>query len=70
MRKLADDVLRGAGPIAEEVLGQNTKKNRRKIYYLHEKGLLPTWTEGAEIITRRSLLEEHYSPPAITEAAE
>jgi len=33
--KLADDLLRGAGPIAEELLGD--KKKRRTIYAMSEQ---------------------------------
>ena len=61
---ISDDLIRGAGAIACEVLGADTEKNRRKVYYWHETGNLPTWTQGNEIITRRSLLEKHFSPPA------
>jgi hypothetical protein len=68
--KLADDLLHGAGQIAEEVHGSNTKKNRRKIYHAHEKRYLPIWNEGGELISRRSLLEKHYNPPALTKGSE
>jgi hypothetical protein len=70
MDTLSDDLLWGAGPIAKDLLGRDTKKNRRKVYHLHQKGLLPTWKEGAEIITRKSLLREHFNPPPKIEAAE
>jgi hypothetical protein len=69
MAKLSDDLLLGAGPIAAELYGRDNKKNRRKVYYRHEQGRLPTWKDGDEIITRRSLLEQHYSRPT-SEAAE
>ncbi len=61
---LADDLLVGAGPIAKEVRGEDTEKNRRWVYHRHQQKLLPTWKQGADIITRRSLLQQHFSPPA------
>lgn len=67
---LASDLLRGAGPIAKYVLREDTEKNRRKIYYKHEKRQLPIWKEGEELISRKSLLNQHYNPPPKTEAAE
>jgi hypothetical protein len=33
----------GAGPIAECVLGEDTPENRRKIYYWHAQGVIPTF---------------------------
>jgi hypothetical protein len=54
------DVLRGAGEISKIVYGKNTKENRRRIYHKHERKQLPTWKEGAEIITTRTALREHY----------
>jgi hypothetical protein len=35
--------LLGAGPIAEGVLGKDTPANRRKIYYWHSQGVIPTF---------------------------
>lgn len=70
MDDLADDLLWGAGPIAKELRGKDTKKNRRWVYHRHQRGLLPTWKEGAEIITRKSLLRQHFNPPPKVEAAE
>jgi hypothetical protein len=69
--KIADDLLYGAGALALEVLGADTKPNRRKVYHWHEKGLLPTWNQGGEIVSRKSLLEKHFAPPAsLTEVTE
>jgi hypothetical protein len=48
MDDLADDLLVGAGPIAEFVLKADTKQNRRRIYYLHEQRRLPTFNWGNE----------------------
>jgi hypothetical protein len=33
----------GAGPIAEHMFGADTKENRRKIYYWHSQGVIPTF---------------------------
>jgi hypothetical protein len=41
--------LVGAGPIAEYVLKEDTEENRRKVYYLHEKGVLPTFYWGKQL---------------------
>jgi len=70
MSKLHEDVLWGAGRIALELYGRDTKKNRRKVYYQHAKRRIPTWKSGEEIVTRRSLLQEHFNPPTVPEAAE
>jgi hypothetical protein len=61
------DLLWGAGPIAKALFGRDTQKNRRKVYYGHQRRRLPIWKEGSEIITRKSLLQRHYSPPTATE---
>lgn len=61
MTDLANDLLRGAGAIAEEVLGSRSQKNRRRIYHMHQKRLLPTWKEGNEITSTRSAIRQHYS---------
>jgi hypothetical protein len=64
-------VLRGAGPIAKVMYGADTKKNRRRVYYIAEKtkeerekeGLAPIWKEGALLITTITALRDHYRPP-------
>jgi hypothetical protein len=61
MSNLADDVLRGAGEIAEHLLGSRSKKNRRKIYHMHARRALPTWVEGNTVVSTRSALERHYA---------
>ena len=65
MSELAHDLLWGAGAIAEDLFGRNTKKNRRRVYHLHSKGRLPTWKVGdsPEIICRKSLLRQTFNPP-------
>jgi hypothetical protein len=62
---LAADLLWGAGAIAEDVFGEDTKKNRRKVYHLHETGRLPTWRDGPTILSRRSLLRQRYAGPQV-----
>jgi hypothetical protein len=44
--------LVGAGPIAECVLGEDTPVNRRKIYYWHQQGVIPTflWAKQLALI--------------------
>jgi hypothetical protein len=66
---LAHDLLWGAGAIAEELFGRNSEKTRRKTYYLHEAGKLPTWKNAGEIISRRSLLRQHFQAPQRITAA-
>ena len=60
MSNLANDVLRGAGEIAEHLFGSRSKKNRRRVYHLHSRRVLPTWIEGNSVISTRSALERHY----------
>jgi hypothetical protein len=65
MSDLANDLLFGAGQIAEDLFGADTKKTRRKVYHLHGLGRLPTskLDKGPEIISRRSLLRDHFKAP-------
>jgi hypothetical protein len=59
---LASEVIRGAGNLAKELRGADTKENRRWVYHKHERGQLPTWTEGGQIISTRTALRDHYRP--------
>jgi hypothetical protein len=76
MSDLAKDLLWGAGAIAKDLFGRDTKPNRRKVYHLHQKGRLPTWNSGdgedgkETIVTRKSLLRRHFNPPTKIVAAE
>jgi hypothetical protein len=70
MSDLADDLLWGAGPIAKDLFGRDSEKNRRRVYHLHQKCRLPTWKQGSDIVTRKSLLRQHFNPPVKAEAAE
>lgn len=51
---LADDLIRGAGPLAQFVFGD--AKKRRQIYYLSERGELPTFKMGSVICARKSTI--------------
>jgi hypothetical protein len=61
-----NEVYRGAGALAKRIRGANTKKNRRWIYHQHEKGNLPTWPEGGQIISTEASLRDHYRPRQAT----
>lgn len=52
--QLAGDLLRGAGEIAEFLFG--SCNNRRKIYYLVERGVLPVFRLGCVVCARKSTL--------------
>jgi hypothetical protein len=39
----------GAGPVAELLFGEDTPGNRRKVYYLHEQGVIPTFFWGKQL---------------------
>jgi hypothetical protein len=75
--KLADDLLPGAGAIADYVYGQDNAEHRRKIYYQYEKAkdaepeddVWPLWKSGQEICSRRSLLDRHFTPKGKIRAA-
>jgi len=71
--RLADDLLPGAGAIAEYVYGQNTPELRRRIYYKYErrkdKDGWPVWKDGQEITSRKSLLDLHFTPKGKIQAA-
>lgn len=54
--RLADDLLRGARQIGEE-LGLNPAQ----VFYLHKHRLLPTFVVGSTIYVRRTALREHYA---------
>jgi hypothetical protein len=58
MDELGNDLMFGAGSIAKDVFGKNNKKNRRKVYYLHQRGLLGTFKMGGEIAGRRSTIRQ------------
>jgi hypothetical protein len=52
--------LLGAGRIAERVFGTDTPGNRRRIYYWHELGVLPTFMTGGQLTIIPDRLEEHF----------
>jgi hypothetical protein len=41
--------LVGGGLIAELLYGEDTPENRRRVYYLHEQGVLPTFFWGKQL---------------------
>ena len=49
---LSDDLLTGAREISLFIYG--TEDDRRKVYYLSESGILPTFRMGRIICARRS----------------
>jgi hypothetical protein len=57
---LCNEVLRGAGPIAKVLYGEDNKQNRRRVYHKAETGVVPIWREGALLVTTRTALREHY----------
>jgi hypothetical protein len=53
--EFADDLLRGADEISQYLFGD--AKYRRRVYYLHSRGRLPTFNLGtAGLCARRSTL--------------
>jgi hypothetical protein len=79
--KLADDLLPGAGAIADYVYGHDDPENRRKVYYQYEKvekaketksekDTWPLWKDGQEITSRKSLLDSHFQPKGKIQIAE
>jgi hypothetical protein len=53
---LAEDMMRGAGPLAEFFYGEDNEANRRKIYHLSDKHGLPTFKLGGVLCGRRSTI--------------
>jgi hypothetical protein len=50
--------LLGAESIAKFVFGKATKKEKRKVYYMHENRLLRTFKMGAEIAALPSQIQQ------------
>lgn len=61
MPDLANDLLRGAGELAEELFDNRSQKFHRKVYHLHARRQIPTWIEGNQIVSTRSALRQHYA---------
>jgi hypothetical protein len=55
---LSNDLMFGSGPIAKSVFGKDTKKNRRKVYHLHELGVLGTFKMGGRLAGRKSTIRQ------------
>jgi hypothetical protein len=51
---LSDDLIEGADALAEFIFG--SRKDRRKVYHLAEKGELPLFRLGAKICGRKSAI--------------
>jgi hypothetical protein len=60
MGKLANDLAWGAAAIAREIFGSDTEQSVRKVYHLHESGVLPTMKMGGAIVARRSQLQQTF----------
>ena len=59
--ELADDILKGAGPIASYVLGDDSQKSRRRIYHLSDpkrSDRLPVFRMGQIICARKSTIKK------------
>jgi hypothetical protein len=56
---LADDLLLGVGSIAEFIYGNDSQKNRRRVYHLHATGQLPTFRMGNRVSARKYRLVRH-----------
>jgi hypothetical protein len=57
---LADDLLRGARAIAKHVFKSDDDRTRRRVY--HKQGKWPIWKDGSDLMSRKSLLNEHFMP--------
>ena len=72
---LSDDLLWGAAAIARELFGKATEEKKRKVYHLHETGLLPTWRhQGPDgkkgpLLARRSALQRAFAGPSENQSA-
>jgi hypothetical protein len=60
---LADDLLQGAGEIARFFYGDDSSKNRRRIYHLiqQKSGCLPIFRLGGQIYARKSSIMKSIS---------
>jgi hypothetical protein len=70
MPNLGDDLLRGARAIGLYVLKKGDKPAQRHVYHKYQTKSWPIWKDGAELISRKSLLDRHFNPPPKIEAAE
>ncbi|MCW5695319.1 MAG: hypothetical protein KIS96_01160 [Bauldia sp.] len=58
-----EPVLRNAKQIAEFVFGEDSKQNRRRIYYAADKGYLAVRRVGKLIQTTRAAARAYMEPP-------
>jgi hypothetical protein len=54
---LPEDILEGAGAIAEFLLGSSSPRHRRRVYYWAEKCRLPHFRMGSMLLARKSTLK-------------
>jgi hypothetical protein len=70
MGELGDDLLPGAKAIARYVFKRADKAAQRKVYHKFQTKRWPIWKDGADLISRKSLLNEHFNPPTKMEPIE
>jgi hypothetical protein len=66
---LADEVLRGAKAIAMFAYRNADRNHLRKVYHKHDTGTWPIWKDGAELVSTKTALREHFTPPNRKSAA-
>ena len=57
---LGDDLIFGGSALARFLFKSASKKKRRKVYHMHERGLLPLFKVGPELAGRKSTLLNHF----------
>jgi hypothetical protein len=61
---LADEVLRGAKAIAMFTYRNADKNHRRKVYHKYETRTWPIWKDGAELVSTKTAMRQHFIPPS------
>jgi hypothetical protein len=56
---LGDDLILGGSALAQFLFKDGSEKKRRKLYHMHERGLLPLFKVGPELAGRKSTLTRH-----------
>jgi hypothetical protein len=64
---LTGDLLRGARAIAQYVYQENHDRARRRVYHKYYAGGWPIWKDGADLISRKSLLNDYFTKPPAPE---
>jgi hypothetical protein len=57
---LADDLLRGAAAIAQEIFGTSSRKAQRKVYHLQSQLPVFQLDEDGTLYALRSRLQDHF----------